>query len=159
MIELHNSTPPIGECVLAKLNEELNEECGPRYYVFNVIKVNEEICLEEAGGEQYMRASLQDVEGWITLDELDKNISVFAKEDCIYTIPTATKPLRVVLPYIEPRETKEVPVFINGQIEKREAQVITVHAENIPMGDWDETFTFTFGENDYENNDLTTFFQ
>lgn len=165
MIKLHNTKnkiPPIGECVLAKIAKRGG---GPRYYIFNVIKVNEEIWLEEAGGEQYVRIPLQYIEGWITLDELDRNIDILTKEDYICTIPTATKPLRAVLSkplktsllYGEPKENKEVPVFTNGKIEKREAQVITINAEDIPLSDWDGTYTFTFGENDYENNDLTTF--
>lgn len=72
-----NNLPYEDEYILAKFKEK--DRYGPSYYVFKVIKYeNGEIGFQEADGERYWEleewAILNEIEAWIYLDDLDKEV-------------------------------------------------------------------------------------
>lgn len=75
MIKFHNvenEKPPIGEAVLVRMKPVEWENVFVRYYVFKVVS---EDLLVEFGGEQWWTLSMNMVESWITLEELDGQIT------------------------------------------------------------------------------------
>lgn len=86
MITLNNinkSKPPLNTTVLIKIHDNIS----PQYYVCDVVKLipdyldlptgtNEEIEFQEADGENYRRWRVDEVVGWIDINELDKRIII-----------------------------------------------------------------------------------